>query len=196
MEEMTMRAVAAVVGWLLVTMLWCSAGHGMGVVHRLDHPVPGQPDWPEGLTELLNSEGRVYGYRVNANEWFFFADGAEAFNAFLAQYAQLEGTALTLTIHPGQGRVDPWDEDQEDIPFGWQVTVLRRGWHRDAPEAEDPDASPYLVSVDLWLGSWLDLDALEAPVNVEVKSGGEIEAFIEAHEARRGNQPAAVGADG
>jgi hypothetical protein len=180
-----MRTATLAVGLGLVSLLSCSAAFGLGREYAPGQPVMAQPDWPEGLVDLLNREGRVHGYMINANDWFFYAGDTDAFNEFLAQYAQLEGTPLILVLHVGQGKVTPWHEDAEEIPFEWQVSVLRRGWTERVPEAAEEGELACVALVDLWLGCFIELEKLEVPLNVTVKSGGEIEAFIEAHQARQ-----------
>ncbi len=174
-------------------------------------PVVPSADWPEGVKELVNREARVHSYwgkgvfltrsvvlggaekevqacPVTVHEFFCFADDTNAFNDFLAQYAMLKDTPLTLVLHPGCGGASsPWEKEKQ-IPFDWQLTILRRGWESRYPHA--PPGPVYgiateAVMTDLWLGGQVQLDKVEVPLNVEVKSGGEIERFIAAHQARQ-----------
>ncbi|MEA3400991.1 MAG: hypothetical protein U9R79_07040 [Armatimonadota bacterium] len=181
-----MRTVACAAAIVLMLLVSCGRAQALVWIYAPDAPVVRQAHWPDGLEDLLNREGRVYGYSAFASDYFFFAGKTPAFNDFLAQCAQLRDTPLTLIIHAGQGEAAlPWEEGAQAIPFEWQVSVLGRNWHEDAGETEDHGAGRWVVQIDLWLGSWVELEKLAVPLNVEVKSGGEIEAFIEAHETRR-----------
>lgn len=167
----------------LLSLACCIKVLGLGAEYPPGFPVGGSPDWAEGTGDLVNQESRVFGFFVNANDWFYFAGDTETFNAFLQQYAELEGTPLTLILNPGPGTVSPpWDKEKV-TRYEWGMSVLRRGW--GAPEATSPEDGKYVVSVDLYLGGQVALDELEVPLNIRVKSGGEIEAFIAEHEAKR-----------
>ena len=139
-------------------------------------PVHPQDEWPAGLAELLNREERVHGYWVNANDFFFFAGDTDAFNEFLERYATLKNTPLRLVLHPGVGMTGSVGVGR-DIPFEWRVSVEK--WH------SDPSKAPTLVTMELWLGGLVQLKKIEVPLSVEVKSGGEIEAFIAEHKTKR-----------
>jgi len=144
-----------------------------------DHPpgpVHAQDSWPAGLEELLNREERIHGIWVNANDFFYFAGDTEAFNECLQQYAALQNTPLVLVLHPGVGMTGSLG-DEPNIPFEWEVRVMR--WH------EDPSGVPTLVTMELWLGGLVQLDKIKVPLNVQVKSAGEIEKFIAKHKAKR-----------
>lgn len=169
---------------VVAALVCCTSALGLGADHRPGQPVHWSPEWPEGLRELLEPSDFVHGYFVNASDFFFYAGDTEALNQFLQQYAALEDTPLTLVLHPGQGMVaSPWAKDDRK-PFDWELKVLRRD-HPEAAEATDEDDSAYVVTVHLWLGGEVELEGVEVPLDVKVKSGGEIEEFIAAHEAKQ-----------
>ncbi|MGC9317001.1 MAG: hypothetical protein ACP5KN_03065 [Armatimonadota bacterium] len=181
-----MRTVWCAAAMVLMLVLGCGRSQALVGIYAPEAPVRQQADWPDGLADLLNREGRVYGYSAFASDHFFFAGKTPAFNDFLAQYAKLDGAPLTLIIHAGQGALAlPWEEGAQAIPFEWRVSVLGRDRREDAPETNAPAPDHRLVQIDLWLGSWVELPELEVPLNVKVESGGEIAAFIAAHEAKR-----------
>jgi hypothetical protein len=142
-----------------------------------------------GLTELLAGKGYLGGFFINASDWFFYAGDAKALNAFLADYAKLPDTPLVLVLHPGTGKASaPWDK--EALNCDWSVGVSRERLAR-APEAGEGKAlqgkqRPRVeVTLSLWLGGQVGLSDLDVPLNVEVRSGGEIEDFVATHEAKR-----------
>ena len=180
-----MKKTVAAIAVVFISLACCIWVFGLGADHPPGALIGGPLDWPEGTRELVNREGRVHGYFVNACDILFFAGDTSAFNEFLEQYAMLKDTPLTLVLHPGRGMAgSPWDKEKK-IPFEWQVNILGRGWSRRYPEPPTADESKYVVLPELWLGGQVQLDKVEIPLNVEVKSGGEIERFIAAHEARR-----------
>ncbi len=84
---------------LLLAVLTCcehalamGGGHGTKLVTLSD----------SHLTDLANRPGRVGGYWVNSNDWFYFAGDTKALNDFLRRYAELKETPLVLVIHPGK----------------------------------------------------------------------------------------------
>ena len=174
--------ISAVVGFLV---MWCVvSAFGLGADHPADRPVGGSPEWPVGLVDLVNRDQRVHGFFVNANDFFFSGD-TDALNEFLSFYAILKDTPLTLVLHPGGATAaSPWDKETRTA-CEWEVSVLRRGWHPRAPEDSANKDARYVVMVDVWLGGQVELDTLQVPLSVEVKSGGEVEDFIAAHEERR-----------
>ena len=180
-----MKKATIAIAVVLISLVCCVWVFGWGADHPLDQPVGWSPDWPEGTRELVNREGRVHGYFVNACDIPFFAGDTNAFNEFLEQYAVLRDTPLTLVLHPGRGMAgSPWDKEKK-IPFEWQVNILCRGWSRRYPEPPTADEAKYVVLPELWLGGQIELDKVKVPLNVEVKSSGKIERFIAAHEGKQ-----------
>jgi len=84
------RCVAVCLAVLTVTA-WSTIALGLGADHPADHPVRGYDGWPKGLKELMNVKGRVGGYFFNSDNYFYFTGDAKTFNAFLAQYAAIDG---------------------------------------------------------------------------------------------------------
>jgi hypothetical protein len=156
-----------------------------GADHRTDYPVHGHDGWPKGLKELMNVKGRVGGYMINADDYFYFSGDAKAFNAFLAQYAAI-GEAHRLILHPGQGLDKrPWSK--KDLkPIDWFVEVTNRAWRAIGRRKEnEPPPKGYAVTVHLWVGGNVGLETLHVPLNVTVKSSGEIERFVAEHETKQ-----------
>jgi len=166
-----MKGTIVLFASLLVIFLYNPSVFAWGGNHPPE-PVHQQDEWPAGLAELLNREERVHGYWVNANDFFFFAGDTDAFNEFLEQYAALKNTPLRLALHPGVGMTGSLS-GEKNIPFEWRVSVEK--WH------SDPSKAPTLVTMGLWLGGLVKLDKIKVPLNVEVKSGGEIERFVAEH---------------
>jgi len=157
---------------VLVALSWCVAASSMAREHTPGSPIRGQ----SALADLLNSEGRVYGFSTFGGNSFFFSGDTEDFNQFLERYGKLKGSGLTLVLRPGQGSARKLGAKDKHIPFDWKVTT----WLF-------PKASPRPPLLELWVGGKVELSKVKLPANVSVGSGGsakksaEIEQFIAAH---------------
>ena len=137
--------------------------------------IPDGMDFPKDyLDRLSKSNGgaiAVHGYNVNWHDVVFYRGDAKAFNKFIDAYSKQEAKHLKVILHVGTGRArSPWDKGDRDISVDWK----HYDWKSGLPDAKNPTPS----SVSLWLGSKFKLDDLVIPANIEVVSGGEIEAFI------------------
>jgi hypothetical protein len=185
---MRKAAILSVVAILALACAMAAFGHAVEYAkgQRVLQPAP---PWPSGVEDLVNRDGRVYGYMINGDDYFFFAGDTGDFNAFVAEYARVENIPLLLVLHPGKGETGQYgisDSDQK-YSFDWQVSVLRWARHSgladrhpelaDIASGEEPR---HVVILDLWLGGQVELDKVKVPLNIQVKSGGEIENFIAA----------------
>ena len=153
---------------------------------------------------------RTFGPSGYESTMLLFAGDHTAFNQLLEGYARLKGTRLLLVLHPGRGMAKiqevelpdciirlyqtAWvgepvrqnlPSSKKNIPFDWQVRIVHTGWLTKHPERAKGD---YVVTVEVWLGGSVPLGDVKVPLNVEVKSGGEIQKFVDAHEAKRKRQ--------
>jgi hypothetical protein len=164
----------------------------MGAVHPKG-PIT-SPQWPPILNELVNHKGRVYGYFYGRSEYFFFAGDTQAFNEFVARYAQLKDTSLTLTLRLQRGMAGAWWEKEKTTSCDWYLTISRPPRAAAASADSATTATEVTVALCLYLGGQVALRELKVPLNVEVRSGGAMERFIKEHEARRAAGPASVAA--
>ncbi len=142
-----MREKALSFAVLLVTLIWCISVFPMGGEHPAGVPMGQQPDWPAGLADLLNSAGRVYGYWVNANDWFFYAGDTDDFNDFLKRYSKLKDTPLTFVLHSARGKTGHLGYGEEKIDYDWEVKLFRRGWHPEAPPDPTVTRQGYVITL-------------------------------------------------
>jgi hypothetical protein len=143
----------------------------------------GGDKWPQGLNELVNRPDRVHGYFVNWEDVFFFSGDTQTLNEFLAGYAKLETTVLELVVHPGPKRVrSPWDKADRAIHADWSLYMSPIA--REQIEAGKP-TEKFVTRVDVYLGGKVALDGLVVPVNIETRSGGELEQFVAAHKGKQ-----------
>jgi hypothetical protein len=172
----------------VITLLFCASAFPLAANHPPGLPVGQNPEWPAGLADLLNSPGRVHGYFVNANDFFFYREDTDEFNRFIEQYAGLEQTPLTLVLQPGPGTTNSLTPDDKELPFDWEVDLYCRGWAREAPPDPTGKAGKYVVVVKVFPAGQFELGNIRVPPNVKVKSGVEDKRFAEfiaAHEAKQ-----------
>jgi hypothetical protein len=142
----------------------------LGSDHPADRPISAQPEWPAGLHGLLSHAGRVHGYFVNANDYFFYAGDAKALNEAIKAYAALKDTPLTLVLHPGKGAArSPWSKEKPR-DCDWKINVYRRGWHPEAPVIPGVAKAGYVVSVEVWIDGQVKLDKLVVPHKIQLRT--------------------------
>ena len=174
----------------LFALLLCCAAFPWASEHPAGVPIGQHPEWPAGLADLVNAAGRVYGYWVNANDWFFYEGDTGDFTAFLKKYSALKGTPLMLVLHSGKGKTGRLGDEEENIQYDWEVKVLCRGWHLEAPADPTSGKSGYVVILEVWLGGNVSLEKLNVPPNLTVKTAEKNEAFsrfIADHEKKKKN---------
>ena len=154
---------------LMVLMLCAAPAFGLGGGHPKGRPMR-QPDWPEGLEAVVNSDRRVGGYFVNANDFFHYDGDAIDVNAFLAAAAAVKKTPLRIYLHEGLGFGGiPWHDGERSI-IDYELAVLRRGWGPDAPvDPKAPQGKPgYVLVANVYLGRNVEEDRLKLPPGVTV----------------------------
>jgi hypothetical protein len=126
-------------------------------------PVSNQA-WPPGMTNLVNITNRVHGFFVNDSDVFSFSGSATNFEAFLADYAKIEGTVHQhrLILHEGMAAASsPWDKDKSRVPCDWELHGLMNGWRNGV-------ITNYTLEVHFWTGGKIALDKVSIPKNIEV----------------------------
>ena len=82
--------------------LFAMEAHAMGGNHPPGKFVAGtKKDWPQGLSELINTGDRVGGYWVNQGDFFFYRGDAAALKPFLEAYGKLPNSPLVVMLHVG-----------------------------------------------------------------------------------------------
>lgn len=137
-------------------------------------------NWPPGVAALANRPERSGGHWLNANDWFEYTGDGKAFNAFLRQYATVQGTPLLLVLQNGNGEdfvTRPPDAVAVKPDFDWRLSIT--GWGQ---------ANATLI---LPLGGRIALKDLQVPVTVNVDFRGtaehspDVAAFVVRHKARQ-----------
>jgi len=176
------RMKLAVWGVALGAMLMCPRAFALGGEHA-----PGQPVscslWPAGLADVVNSTNRVYGYFLNADDYFFFSGGSAALNRFLAKCSSLEGTPVTVVLQSGPGKVAKFHEKEPSVVYDWKLSTLNRADHRNEPGVQGrPGLGKYVLMVEVHVGGRIPLRDLKVPGNVELKAGqaatAEVSSYI------------------
>jgi hypothetical protein len=84
-------------------------------------PVGKQPEWAEGIVDVVNLKSRVYSWWVNGNENFFYRGNAQDLNEALRQYAAVKDEVRQLILLPGSGKTSTFD--RKPVEFDWQLHV-------------------------------------------------------------------------
>lgn len=171
---------ALVVGAVASVLYAWGGNHPKGEMHL-------QKDtWPTDMLKLLNIEQQVHGHWVNANDEFFYKGDLKALNAFIKTAASMDDVIpVYLDLRAGdKRRSDLWG-DKPDIKYNWKMLVLTRGWAGPMWPKDAGEDVQLAVVIDVWLDRGIVLEKLEVPVNVVVRSGGDIEKFIASHEKVR-----------
>jgi len=180
-QVMKYAALVVVLGLLVPTLAWALGGDYGG-----NHKLPAQEHWPKGLEPLVNAENRVHGYFVNAIDFFYFTGGTDTLNTFLGACGKFEDTHMTLVLHPGglEAR-SPWDKEPAQKQADWQIMVGPTSWLKLDQRRKINYTEKITLQIDIYLGTEIDLAKLNVPASIEVRSGGEIEAFVQQHEKLR-----------
>lgn len=104
-------------------------------------PAVRQPDWGDGVLEVVNLKSRVYSVWVNGNENFYFRGNADAINEALRAYAKVAGGAHEVILLPGAGMTRSFDGKQ--IDFDWQLHVPS-GIYKAVLKKSDPVLTIYI----------------------------------------------------
>jgi hypothetical protein len=187
-----MKKVIITVVWGLLMLGWSMPACSLMMRRELGgQDLASRHGWSSDLKHLVVREGIVYALETDAptfgkgyhNVTVCFVGDTDAFNDVVKQYAKLTDTPLTLTLYAGRGVARSLQDDKgSGIAFDWQIRIVRTGWMSREPAER---GKPPTVMLQLWLGGDVELDKVKVPPNVEVQSGGEIERFVAAHEAKR-----------
>lgn len=151
-----------------------------------DHPAGdvAHENWPRGYADLINGDDRVHGFWVNFEDVFFLQGETADLNRFIRRCVALDEVKVSVVLHPGRLDVQsPWDEKPRDLKADWRVhtspyVITREG------AAVSLESGAFQITIDVWLGGQVSLDDLDVPSGIEVRSGGEIEKFIERHQKK------------
>lgn len=86
-----------------------------------NRPMVKQPDWAEGVVDVVNLKSRVYSNWVNGNENCFYRGNARAVNEALRAYAAVKDDIRQVILMPGSGKTHSFD--RKPIDFDWQLHV-------------------------------------------------------------------------
>ncbi|HEV3204839.1 MAG TPA: HEAT repeat domain-containing protein [Gemmataceae bacterium] len=84
-------------------------------------PAVKQPEWAEGIVDVVNLKSRVYSQWVNGNENFFYRGNAQALNEALQKYAAVQADVRQLILMPGAGKTQSFG--RKPVDFDWQLHV-------------------------------------------------------------------------
>ena len=137
--------------------LFPSRAYGLGGNYPNGQPV-GERSWPKGLSDLVNTTNRVGGLFVNEKDWFFFAGTKTNFNAFLTDFAKIQGIEHRLVLQDGAGEAFDLGGGNRR-PCDWMLTASPKTW----------TDTNYVLEVHFWTGGKIAFDRAAVPTNIEVK---------------------------
>jgi hypothetical protein len=104
-------------------------------------PAVKQPEWAEGVIDVVNLKSRVYSHWVNGNEHFFYRGDARALNEALRKYAAVKQKVRQLILLPGSGKQQSFHG--KAIEFDWKFHVPS-GIYREASKRTDVVLTAYV----------------------------------------------------
>ena len=167
---------------LLVLCVW--PGNALQEFHG-PGPMPVSGGWPPGLAEVVNSDTRFAGLTGFADVWAYYAGDTKALNAFLAQYARLSDTRLLVVLHTGRSSVNMKRFGGADEAKDADWVLLISEYYKGRENASAFEGRKALTTLDVYLGGHVNLKVLDVPAIVDLRSGGEIEAFVKKHQEMR-----------
>jgi hypothetical protein len=114
MKVVALAAVAALLAIHATALALLQVTHG-------NAPMAKQPEWAEGVLDVVNLESRVCAVWVNGNETFYYRGDAGALNEALRKYAAVKADERRLVLLPGQKQAQSFDK--KVIEFNWQLHV-------------------------------------------------------------------------
>ena len=158
---------------IVVIALTPILAHGMGSDHK-PGDLPTHDGWPAGVYDAVNQPNRVHGYWINSSDTLFYQGSHADLHKMIRELAAVSDLNVIVVLHTGPGVAkSPWSKKPVG-PADYAVTI--RGDQAISPHQDN-------AIVDVWLGRQLTLTNLAIPTSVKVKSGGEIEKFIQEHTA-------------
>ena len=115
-----MKIPAHVMALTLLLMLPVSA-FALGTETFGNAPAVKQPEWADGVIDVVNLKSRVYSKWVNGNESFYYQGNAEALSEALRAFAAVKDEVRQLILMPGAGKTHTFQS--KPIEFHWQLHV-------------------------------------------------------------------------
>src|SRR5262245_60914110 len=116
---MIMKTVAATS--LIAVLLLPVAAFALGEEGFGNAPRPKQPDWADGVVDVVNLKSRVYFRWVNGNEDFYYRGDAAAINEALRLFAAVKDDARQVILLPGSGKTGTFQGKPIDFDFQFHV---------------------------------------------------------------------------
>jgi hypothetical protein len=147
-----------------------------------------QPEWAEGVIDVVNLNSRVYSQWVNGNENFFYRGNAKALNEALRKYAAVKDDVRQLILLPGSRKTQTFE--RRAVDFDWQLHVPSGIYKAIAKKnhavmtvyvnARKPRVPLERKQIDLWLAQ-LDSDSFQTREKAEQelqKLGKDAKPFL------------------
>ena len=175
---------------LIAVTCWTSVGFALVTFSFSppDEPTRAAPWWPDGLVDVVNSDGRVLCATTMGFGWasdeFLYRGGAAAFNRFLRAYSEVDRAKLLLVVHAGESPYSLVYADKLDGPYDWALRISQP-MTRHKGDGPLERARDFRLSLHVWPSARLPLRDIVVPLSIDVESGREIERFVQAHAKKR-----------
>jgi hypothetical protein len=113
--------LAAITALLTLSFVFPAPVLALGMETFGNAPAVKQPDWAEGVLDVVNLKSRVYSQWVNGNENFFYRGDAQALNEALRKYAAVKADVRQVILLPGSGKTQTFAG--KALGFDWQLHV-------------------------------------------------------------------------
>jgi hypothetical protein len=119
-RRMTMRFENSMAGLALLLLLPATA-LALATESFGNKPAANQPDWAQGVVDVVNMKSRIYSQWVNGNENFYYRGNAQALNEALHKYAAVKADVRQVILMPGTATAQSFDGKR--IAYDWKFHV-------------------------------------------------------------------------
>jgi hypothetical protein len=111
------------VGLIVAGLLFALPATALALLEQTfgNAPLGKQPEWAEGVVDVVNLKSRFYSAWVNGNENFYYRGDARAVNEALRAFAKVRDDVRTVVLMPGRGSATP--VGGKSIPVDWRLHV-------------------------------------------------------------------------
>jgi hypothetical protein len=140
----------------------------VGSEHLGSEPFPNGPGYSPDRLALVNLPSRVYWREINGDHQFFYRGDTAALNEALKSFAAVELDRREVVLRPGPGETRTFAD--QPVPYNWEVhmpggLVLAI---RQRALAKGVEVFPTRPRMTVYVGSGIDLDAIQVPARVRV----------------------------
>ncbi len=149
-------------------------------------PMPYNPTWPAGLSDLVNDKSRFAGSEGPIADWLtYHAGDTDELNDFLKKFAALKDTTLHVLVRRDNyaTKMERYDGTDRMKVADWTMHILEL--YEGRPDEKKFKGRKTFVEISVNPTNQIDLKKLEVPLNLDVAADDEFKDFEKQHNARR-----------